>query len=183
MVPSRPGRLLSRAGFVLLGGQSSRMGQDKALLRLDGTNLVLVVARAVAAAAGSVTFIGDPQKYGDLGHRISPDLFPGCGPLAGIHAALTVSPAEWNLVVACDMPDVYPEFLMQLLETAETSGADCVLPAGDSGRPEPLCAVYHRRGLEVIQRALESGVRKVLDGLAGLRMEVFQVSGPGPFRN
>ena len=94
-----------------------------------------------------------------------------------------MSRADWNLVLACDMPEVESAFLIQLLERAEQGGHDCLLPAGESGRPEPLCGVYHRRILPAIERALEDGVRKVLDGLAGLRVEVFPVSGPGPFRN
>jgi molybdopterin-guanine dinucleotide biosynthesis protein A len=174
---------VSRAGFILVGGQSSRMGRDKALLVLDGTSVVLRIARAVAAAAGSVTLIGDPKKYGSLGYPVHADVFTGFGPLAGVHAALGVSGADWNLIVACDMPEVEPDFLISLIEKAEQSEADCVLPAGESGRPEPLCGVYHRRSHETIQRALESGTRKVLDGLAGLRVEVLKVTGSGPFRN
>src|SRR5262249_23737102 len=145
--------------------------------------LVCRVAQAVAAAAGSVMLIGDPAKYSALGYAICGDVFPGLGPLAGVHAALTVSGAEWNLVVACDMPDLEPPFLTELLKKAEESSADCVLCAGKSGRPEPLCAVYHRRALSAIEQALQSGVRKMMDGLAGLRVEVVTVSGPGPFRN
>jgi molybdopterin-guanine dinucleotide biosynthesis protein A len=174
---------MRREGFVLAGGRSARMGRDKALLEIEGIRLISRAARVVEAAAGSTTLIGDPQKYGGLGYPVHPDIFMGCGPLAGIHAALSVSSADWNLVLACDMPEVESGFLINMLERAEQSGQDCLLPAGKSGRPEPLCGVYHRCVLPAIQRALEDGVRKVLDGLAGLRVEVFPVSGPGPFRN
>jgi molybdopterin-guanine dinucleotide biosynthesis protein A len=159
------------------------MGRDKALLAVEGSLLVCRVAVAVAASTGSVTLIGDPAKYGGLGYRVCPDMYPGCGPLAGIHAALTGSGMDWNLVVACDMPDVEPAFLRRLLDLAEQRSADCLLPAGESGRPEPLCGVYHRRARPAIQRALESGIRKVLDGLAGLRVEIVPVGESGPFRN
>jgi len=174
---------MTRTGFVLAGGRSSRMGRDKALLEWQGARLIGRVAEAVAAAAGGVALIGDPARYGALGYPVFPDIFSGCGPLAGIHAALSATPADWNLVVACDMPDVEAGLLRELLERAEAGGQDCLLPAGESGRPEPLCAVYHRRALPAIQRALENGVRKVLDALAGLRMEVHRTEGPGPFRN
>jgi molybdopterin-guanine dinucleotide biosynthesis protein A len=159
------------------------MGCDKALLELEGSRLVLRVAGAVAAAAGSCTLIGDPEKYGALGYPVCADIFPGCGPLAGIHAALSASAAEWNLIVACDMPDIEPRFLQDLMAKVERNDADCILPAGESGRPEPLCGVWRRRALPTVQRALESGIRKVLDGLAGLHLEVVRVDGPGPFRN
>jgi molybdopterin-guanine dinucleotide biosynthesis protein A len=81
------------------------------------------------------------------------------------------------------MPDLTAPFLTRLLQTVENTEYDCLLPAGMSGRPEPLCAVYRRRALPVIRRALEDGVRKVLDGLDGLRVQVLHIEGPGPFRN
>ena len=174
---------MSRAGFVLVGGRSSRMGRDKALLEIDGSALAVRTAAEVARAAGSATLIGDPEKYGFLGYPVIRDYFTGCGPLAGIHAALAASRADWNLVVACDMPDVTAGFLVYLLESAERLDCDCMLPAGPAGLAEPLCAVYSGRSRETIQRALESGVRKVLDGLAGLRIHVLPVSGASPFRN
>jgi molybdenum cofactor guanylyltransferase len=159
------------------------MGRDKALLEHQGALLIGRVADAVKEAAGTVALIGDPAKYGDLGYPVHPDKFAGCGPLAGIHTVLCITEADWNLVVACDMPDVEAGFLRKLLDRAEACGADCLLPAGQSGLPEPLCAVYHRRALPEIERALEGGLRKVLDGLARLRMKVERVAGPGPFRN
>ena len=174
---------VSRAGFVLAGGRSSRMGRDKALLEVEGQCLVGRVAAVVREAAGSVTLIADPEKYSKLGYPVYPDRLPDCCPLSGVHTALTVSHADWNLVVACDMPDLNAPFLVRLLETVENAEFDCLLPAGASGRPEPMCAVYHRRSLPAIQRALQGGVRKMLDGLAGLRLEVLHVEGPGPFRN
>jgi molybdenum cofactor guanylyltransferase len=174
---------MSREGFVLAGGRSSRMGCDKALIELNGIRLLSRAAQVVSAAVGSATLIGDPEKYGGLGYPVQADILTGCGPLAGIHAALSVSGADWNLILACDMPEVESAFLIQLLDRAEQGDKDCLLPAGPSGRPEPLCGVYHRRALPAVRRALESGVRKVLDGLAGLRVEVLPVTGPEPFRN
>src|SRR5260370_42365165 len=58
---------VSRAGYILVGGKSSRMGQDKAFLPFGNTTLVQHVAETVRAAAGSVTLIGDPANYSDLG--------------------------------------------------------------------------------------------------------------------
>jgi molybdenum cofactor guanylyltransferase len=159
------------------------MGRDKALLEWQGARLIGRVADAVARAAGGVALIGDPAKYADLGYPVHADIFSGCGPLAGIHAALRATHADWNLVLACDMPEVEAGFLCDLLGRAQAADPDCLLPAGESGRPEPLCAVYHRRALPAIEQALESGIRKVLDGLAGLRMNVLRLDAPGPFRN
>jgi molybdenum cofactor guanylyltransferase len=173
----------SRSGFVLAGGKSSRMGRDKALLPFRGRTLVEAVAAVVAEAAGRVTLIGDPQRHGGLGLPVVADRYPGCGPLAGIHAALALDQADWNLVAACDMPELTSDFLRSLLEAAEAAGADCLLPKGSAGLPEPLCAVYHRRSLEAIQAALDRGVRKVTAGLQGLRIASPDFPEAGCFRN
>jgi len=173
----------ARAGFVLAGGNSSRMGRDKARLPLHGKTLLEHVAAAVAEAAGSVTLVGAPERYQDLGFRILPDSHPGWGPLAAIHTALTDSPADWNLIVACDMPLISAAFLQSLLAAAESSGADCLIPSGSSGRPEPLCAVYHSRCRDAVGAALDRNVRKVTDGLAGLRIAPWIVPESRCFRN
>ena len=174
---------ITRAGFVLVGGSSSRMGRDKASLPLGGKTLVEHVAAAVAEAAGSVTLVGAPERYQALGLPVIADSRPGGGPLAGIHTALCASRADWNLIAACDMPAISARFLRSLLEAAESSDADCLLPSGPSGLPEPLCAVYHLRCRAAIGAALEAGVRKVTDGLAGLRRATWDVQEAGWFQN
>lgn len=172
-----------RAGFVLVGGASSRMGRDKAALPYRGRTLVEHVASAVAGAAGSVTLVGAPERYQALGFPLLADRHPGAGPLGGIHTALAAARGEWNLVVACDMPAVTAPFLRSLLDAAEASAADCLLPAGPSGRLEPLCAVYHARCRDEIARALGRDVRKVTEGLAGLRVTTWQVADSHWFSN
>ena len=172
------------AGFVLVGGNSSRMGRDKARLPFQGRTLVEHVASAVAEAAGSVTLVGAPERYGTLGFPMLADDRSGAGPLAGIHTALATSPADWNLIVACDMPGISAAFLRSLMAAAQSSREiDCLLPAGPSGLPEPLCAAYHSRCLDVIGEALDRNVRKITDGLAGLKIANWSVAESAWFRN
>ena len=159
------------------------MGQDKALLLFKGRPLVEHVASEVRRAVGNVTLVGNPSRYTYLGYPVIEDFLPECGPLAGIHAALTHSTDEWNMVLACDMPEVTAEFLVMLMDRAAVGSADAVLPAGPSGLPEPLCAVYHRRSLEAVRSALTSGVRKVTDGLHGLNIDVWRVADGRYFHN
>jgi molybdopterin-guanine dinucleotide biosynthesis protein A len=159
----------ARAGFVLVGGASKRMGRDKALLPWGGATLVEHVAGQVREAAGSVTLVGRPERYLALPFPCIPDLRDDAGPLAGIEAALVASSAEWNLVVACDMPSVTAGMLSGLLERAAAGDADCLVPVTASGRAEPLCAVYHRRCAPVFTQALDRGVRRMTDALALVR--------------
>jgi molybdopterin-guanine dinucleotide biosynthesis protein A len=158
---------MSRAGFVLVGGASARMGRDKALLPFRGRALVDHVARQVAEAAGSVVLVGHPERYAHLPYALIADEYPGRGPLAGIHAALGASRADWNLVVACDMPGLTAPFLRQLLARAEAGAADCVAARSPAGLPEPLCAVYHRRCRDSLAAWLEADrPNKAADWLA-----------------
>src|SRR5689334_10760354 len=81
-----------------------------------GTTLVQHVAREVALAAGSAVLVGSPVLYGALEFRVTPDCYPGEGPLGGILTALCDTAADWNAVVACDMPGVAAPFLRMLFE-------------------------------------------------------------------
>src|ERR1035437_1135009 len=149
------------SGYVLAGGRSSRMGRDKARLPFRGCDLVSAVAAAVASAAGNVTLVGHPELPS------IPDRYPDGGPLGGILTALDHTAADWNLIVACDMPEVTADFLKGLLARAMWSPADVLLPYGPHGLPEPLCAVYRRRAGAVMEDHLARGVRRVTDAFAG----------------
>src|SRR5438552_7752315 len=104
------------------------MGRDKASLPFDGGTLAGAVARTVEAAAGSAILVGNPGLGGIA------DLYPGEGPLGGILTALHHTTAEWNLIVACDMPELTSSFLRDLLARAETAACDVLLPCGPGGR-------------------------------------------------
>jgi len=168
---------MRRSGFVLAGGASSRMGRDKALLAFGETTLVEHVARAVREAAGSVTLIGDPDRYGGLGHPVCRDLVLNCGPLGGIYTALSVAPTDWNLVVACDMPGISASALRGLIEPEAQLGRDSVMAVGPDGDPEPLCAVYHRHCLPMLDRAIREKRFKMRDLVVELQTELRPLEG------
>ena len=146
---------MQAAGFVLVGGRSSRMGRDKALLRWRSHSLVEEVARKVRSVAGNVALVGPPERYGALGFDCLPDVRPGLGPLAGIEAALESGRGELNLITACDMPGVEEDWLRRLLREAEETGAHCVVTSDGDGLAQPLCGVYRGACLLVIRRALD----------------------------
>jgi molybdopterin-guanine dinucleotide biosynthesis protein A len=148
------------------------MGRDKALLAYRETTLVEYVARGVREAIGSVALIGDPDHYRELGHPVFRDEVPGCGPLGGIYTALRVSEADWNLVVACDMPGISAKALRGLIDPEAKTGRHAVMAAGPGGEPEPLCAVYHRCCLSVLRRAIGEKRFKMRDLVPELEVEL-----------
>jgi molybdenum cofactor guanylyltransferase len=169
--------LMTRAnpvgGFILAGGESSRMGRDKALLELEGVALIVRTARLVESATDRCAIVGDTVRLEGLELLVIEDEFPGAGPLGGIATALRASGVEWNLIVACDLPYLTGEWLEFLIGHAMQSDADAVLPMNDRGA-EPLCAMYHKRAENAIRAALDRGVRKVTDALADVRIKFIE---------
>jgi molybdenum cofactor guanylyltransferase len=161
------------AGFVLAGGQSSRMGREKALLEIAGRPLIVRTARLVERAAGSVTVVGQTAGIRALGLASVPDDWPGIGPLGGIATALRVSRAPWSLVVACDLPYLTEAWLGYLVSRALASDADAVI-AMNAGGAEPLCAAYRESAEPAIRSAVSLGNWKVRSMLENLRGEVIE---------
>jgi len=164
------------AGYVLVGGRSSRMGRDKAMLPFRGATLAQWIAKQVAEAAGSAMLVGNASTG-------IADLYPSEGPVGGILTALAHSDADWNLIVACDMPQADAPFLRRLLDAARERDADALLPRGPSGMLEPLCAVYHRRVREVMAARFAEGERKVTACLAGVAVAELEVAEVAQFQN
>jgi molybdopterin-guanine dinucleotide biosynthesis protein A len=159
------------------------MGQDKALLPFRGGVLAQAIAKEVKAAAGHAAFVGIPCTAPPAGFSTVLDMYPGEGPLGGILTALQNTSSYWNLVVACDLPNVSAPFLRELLDAAECWDVDALLPAGPSHRLEPLCAVYHRRTRQALHAAFSSGQRKITAALEGLRVAVLLVPETAPLQN
>lgn len=168
---------------MLVGGNSSRMGRDKAWLPFHGATLAQSVAGAVRAAAGTVVLVGSVRRHALLGYGVVPDIYPGEGPLGGILTALRNSTADWNLIVACDMPGLPVDFLRQLLDAAGACGGDVLAPTGPTGRLEPLCAAYHRRSRQGLYSAFARGVRKLTVALKEVRTVAWPVAEVSYFQN
>lgn len=145
------------------------MGRDKALLPYRGVTLAAHIASIVQQVAGSATLVGNPDLYGHLGIPMIADLYPGEGPLGGLITVLKNSQADWNLVLACDLPSLTVPFLESLLADCEDCTGDCLVPVSPGGRLEPMCAVYHSRSRASLEAIFNSGVRKMQTALAELR--------------
>ncbi|HEV1997469.1 MAG TPA: molybdenum cofactor guanylyltransferase [Candidatus Dormibacteraeota bacterium] len=161
---------LPMTGLVLCGGESSRMGFDKALLEVDGRPLAAVLADRLAEVCDSVMLAsGWRGRFGDMGYEEVEDDVPYAGPLAGIVAGLDASDNELMAVVAVDMPAANPVMLRYLAD--RTGEYAAVVPAGPRG-PEPAHAVYSRRALPVLRRRLHSRRRSLHGALAELDIQV-----------
>jgi molybdenum cofactor guanylyltransferase len=163
-----------RAGFVLAGGRSSRMGAgaDKVFLDFKGETLLDRALGVLAAVCDPVTIVGDPVKFTNYPLVVA-DAFPGCGPLGGIHAALMHSHANLNLMLAVDMPFVSSDLAAFLFTAAENNAAVVTVPRTRQGL-QPLCAVYRRDFSIVAERALRLGNFKIDTTFAGVSISVIE---------
>jgi molybdopterin-guanine dinucleotide biosynthesis protein A len=161
----------SRMGFILAGGQGSRMGADKAFLQFGGCTL-LERAIATLRPVCELAILGDPAKFSPYGTVIE-DVYRSRGPLAGIHAALTHSSAELNLVLAVDMPLVSSDLLNFLFAVAASTDALVTVPHSARGF-QPLCAVYRRPFATMAEQALKAGRNKIDALFAAIPVRVIE---------
>jgi molybdenum cofactor guanylyltransferase len=173
---------LAASGFVIAGGKSSRMGTDKAFLEFGGQTLLERALGAMSAVCDRVSIVGDPAKFqthlsdksGSANYEsVVADVFTGCGPLAGIHAALLHSTAELNLMLAVDMPFVSSELLAFLVAAAKLCPAMITVPRTSKGF-QPLCAVYRRDFLSAAEKALRAGNYKIDAAFSGVAIRVIE---------
>ncbi|HYY55761.1 MAG TPA: molybdenum cofactor guanylyltransferase [Pyrinomonadaceae bacterium] len=134
--------MLEVEGFILVGGASSRMGADKAELRLGGRSFVERIGAALRSVADNIRLVGARDERDSLGFAVVRDVYAKWGALGGLHAALAASSAPWAAVVACDLPFVTGELFVRLASLAENF--DAVVPVQADGRLQPLCALYAR---------------------------------------
>jgi molybdopterin-guanine dinucleotide biosynthesis protein A len=152
----------SAEGFVLAGGRSTRMGQDKALLSPAGRSLLdLALDKLRRLPLAGAPRIAAARSDLSAHAAVIADLHPGCGPLSGIEAALAASTQPLNVFLPVDIPLLPPQFLLWMLERAAITGALVTVPRFN-GRPQPLCAVYHRDLLGHIAASLGAGEHKVM---------------------
>jgi molybdenum cofactor guanylyltransferase len=131
------------------------MGADKAFVEFEGRPLLargLDLGRSVSA---DVRIVGSKAKFESYAAVVE-DIFPACGPLAGIHAALRGSYTDLNLILAVDTPFISRTFLEYLVGQSRRTSALVVVPHCQ-GHWQPLCAVYRRGFASVAENALRGG--------------------------
>lgn len=126
-------------GVILAGGKNSRMGSDKGMLIVDGKKIIERILSAMRPVVDEIIIISNGKNYDNLGYKVYSDVIKDCGPMGGIHTALSFSTTEKNLIVACDMPFLSSDVLKQIINSP--TEYEITVPEF-SGEVHPLCAVY-----------------------------------------
>jgi molybdenum cofactor guanylyltransferase len=158
------------AGVILAGGRASRMGgRDKAFAAIDGQPIAVRTVRLFQGLFEQVIVSTNrPERFAGFGVETVPDLRPGCGPLAGIEAAMLASRHPWMFVVACDMPGLDADVIRWLL--ARPRAGDAVVPRWEAD-VEPLHALYAVHTLAAVQECLAAGRHALRDFLPAIRVD------------
>jgi molybdopterin-guanine dinucleotide biosynthesis protein A len=155
-------------GIVLAGGESRRMGTDKALLEVGGIPMVQRVLSALRESCAEVVVVTKQAvPYKRMGARIVVEESPVRAPLVGIIAGLRAALTPWAFVAGCDMPYLSPAAVRLLADLAV--GHDAAVPRVH-GIWHPVHAVYAVSALPVLESQLAGGVRRLAAVLQALRV-------------
>ncbi|MGV3262779.1 molybdenum cofactor guanylyltransferase [Cytobacillus pseudoceanisediminis] len=150
---------MSSTGIILAGGHSSRMGENKALLKIGGKTVIERIADQLSSILPNVIIVANKQEdYQFLGLPLVSDRWKEKGPLAGIQAGLSESRTQKNLIVACDMPFISGELASLLLEELDQHQAS-VLEIG--GQLHPLFAAYRKDAKDAAELALRENKLRI----------------------
>ncbi len=142
-------------GIVLAGGRSSRMGEDKSLMRLNGKTLIEYSIDALRPICEKVIISSNNPNYDFTGCEVWPDELPDQAPIIGIYSCLKRSETELNIILSCDIPLMSASMIGFLL--AKSADYDITVPVHDNGQIEPLCGVYKKSSLAILKEFIESG--------------------------
>jgi molybdopterin-guanine dinucleotide biosynthesis protein A len=141
-----PGKI---TGIILAGGLSSRMGEDKSIMPFRGKPLIMYGIEALSPLCEKVIISSNLSVYGFTGCEVWPDELAVQAPINGLYSCLKRSETDWNIVLTCDMPFAGSSLFVYLLE--QNQDVDAVIPVHDHGLMEPLCGLYHRSALGILE--------------------------------
>jgi molybdopterin-guanine dinucleotide biosynthesis protein A len=158
---------------IQAGGQSTRMGEDKALKTFLGHPLIQRVAERLSTIADElIVTTSRSEEYGFLNLPLIPDLKPGRGALGGLYTAIASANHPTVAVVACDMPFASPSLLEAASKLLLEEQADVVIPKSEEGY-EPLHAIYRRETcLPAIEAAIDADQWKVIAWFPQVKVRV-----------
>jgi len=147
------------SGVILAGGQSKRFGSNKSFALFHGISFIKRVEQVMRPLFSDLLMVTNtPEVYKSPSYTVITDDIPHQGPLGGIVTALRKAKHERIFVVACDMPLLDANDIVQIIDAG--NGYDAVIPQHGERR-EYLLALYSRRLLNPMDLALRSGQRSL----------------------
>jgi molybdenum cofactor guanylyltransferase len=167
---------------IQAGGESRRMGQNKALIPFLGRPLIeRVIERVKPLAEELLVTTNQPEELGFIGCPLIKDVIPGKGALGGMYTALHAASSAIVVVVACDMPFVNPALLQAEIDLLIDLNADVVIPSSQEGL-EPFHSVYRRETcLPEIRNAIDTDQKRIISWFPAVRVRVMTAEEVGKY--
>lgn len=171
---------------ILAGGKSSRMGIDKALLELNGKKFIEQISEELAWFEEKIIAHGNNRELSDTNWTVISDIYPNHGPIGGIHAVLSVCKSDALFITTCDMPLIQSSLVHKLCdimcESEKVSKAvdavtsvgikyDAVIAVEEDGKVHPLCGIYRKSALPILEEQILSGRNKMMAVLEKLNVK------------
>lgn len=168
-------------GIILSGGKSSRMGKEKGLVDFQGKPLISYAINAIKPLVNSIIIGANNElnEYQKLGYKIVEDEVRHIGPLGGILSALRQSDTMYNIILSCDMPFINKEALQFMNQ--QRNDYDIVVAAHNGNKIEPLCGIYSKNTLPIIENAIENGNYKLRDIFGKVSFATVNINASLPF--
>jgi molybdopterin-guanine dinucleotide biosynthesis protein A len=165
---------MNMTGIILAGGMSSRMGKDKGLVLFKGKPLIEYALSIMKNVSAEILISTNNPDYDYLKIPLVKDTYNNIGPMGGIHSCLLKSKSEWNCILSCDMPLVKPELFQYLMQFSENAWV--VLPTTDGIHPEPMCGIYNRKVLPLMEQFINARNYKLPDLFRSIPFKMILIS-------
>jgi len=165
--------------YILAGGQSLRMGCDKATYVLNGKTFIKHITEAVTPYSQGVYIISDHSIHHSMGLKCIKDRDPNKGPLGGIYTALLHNKSEYSLILSCDIPMITSKSIGWLL--AQQYEKQQVLVPVVNEYKMPLVGIYHSSCLRTVEKSLKMNKLKMMELLD--RLDTLSVEVPSELEN
>ncbi|NLC49728.1 MAG: molybdenum cofactor guanylyltransferase [Bacteroidales bacterium] len=167
-------------GVILAGGQSRRMGFNKAQAEMHGESMLIRMIDKLKEITPIIAVSCGTTSYPNIDWLQIPDEYPQCGPLGGIYSVMKVSNTSLHLVVSCDIPLVSTSLLEYIAASATQSNALITVPIDENGQPQMMCAVYHKDVLPILKQQLDNHVFKMKSLLDLVSVEYIKITKEHP---
>ncbi len=167
-------------GVVLAGGQSLRMGYNKADAEMHGESMLARMIDKLKEITPVIVVSSGTATYPNIPWTQIPDEHPQCGPLGGIYSVLKASSTSLNLVVSCDMPLISTSLLKHIVAIAAQKDSLITVPIDDNGQPQMMCAVYHKDVLPILEQQIDAQSYKMKSLLDLVSVEYIKIAREHP---
>jgi molybdopterin-guanine dinucleotide biosynthesis protein A len=160
--------------IILAGGNSVRMGENKAFIQIDGVPIIARIHSLLKDLFREVVIVTNQKDlFKNFDSNIQTDLFPNKGALGGLYTGIFFSSFQYSFCVACDMPFIKRSLVQFLIKSK--GDEDAIVPRTNDGL-QPLHAIYSKRCLDAMKRVIDQGQHRIIDFYDLVKVKIVEES-------